>query len=47
MWQEKTENREKPGGGVYEKVWGGDLGQKDSLRASGVGCGVGRGRCWG
>lgn len=24
-----------------------DLGQKDSLRASGVVCGVGRGGCWG
>lgn len=52
MWQEEERDSEKERkrerketGLLGEGV--GDLGQKDSLRASGVVCGVGRGGCWG
>lgn len=52
MWQEERKSereekreREEAKGLLGEGV--GDLGQKDSLQASGVGCGAGRGGCWG
>lgn len=55
MWQEarkKRKEKKKQGSARYETrgLLGegvGDLGQKDTERASGVGCGVGRGGCWG